>query len=124
MTHSLTFQSFFNSLFVDMQGSTNLCQINNKAIQCATFELNNAQLWLPLSYCSPTGRHRYEGTLYLNQDDHCQSLSFPEALDWVLANYDDGDAAKRDRLIQRVGASDEFVQRASNINKSVVLASL
>ncbi|WP_234497480.1 GNAT family N-acetyltransferase [Vibrio maritimus] len=113
MTHSLTFQSFFNSLFVDMQGSTNLCQINNKSAQCATFELNNAQLWLPLSYCSPTGRHRYEGTLYLNQDDHCQSLSFPEALDWVLANYDDGDAAKRDRLIQRVGASDEYIQRAS-----------
>lgn len=62
MAHTLSFQSFFNSLFADMDGlfieaEVIEADIAGKPKKCACFSLSSGALWLPLSYVSANGRH-------------------------------------------------------------------
>ncbi|MGR5285047.1 GNAT family N-acetyltransferase [Vibrio maritimus] len=118
MAHSLSFQSFFNSLFVDMDGLFIKAEvietdIAGKPRKCACFSLSNGALWLPLSYVSTNSRHRYTNEIYHVNDGSVSEVAFPDAVDLVLGSFEIENSPKRDRLFQRIGDSNDYIQRAS-----------
>ncbi|TKB58392.1 GNAT family N-acetyltransferase [Ferrimonas aestuarii] len=129
MTHPLTIQHFFNSVLIE----TGLGQVSQQILRLPLDK--ERELQLPLSYVSPSGRHRYQGEigLMLTPNGQPQRIEFAEAAKALVdAHFSDIDDHKRRKFLERVQQSDRYVARADlavadrhdiDVNRSGFIAS-
>ncbi|UAA37370.1 GNAT family N-acetyltransferase [Paraneptunicella aestuarii] len=110
--HNLSFQAFFNSLLLE----THLGKIVRlDSTQEVIIEITGStSLRLPLRYCSPAGRHRYRNEIWLTNSKENKPIDFANAINLILQHsFDNIDAKRKDRFINRVSESDAYIKRAS-----------
>ncbi|USD67623.1 GNAT family N-acetyltransferase [Vibrio sp. SCSIO 43136] len=114
-SNRLSIQCFFNSLSVDMVGETQSHKVGDVELVCASFMVTEGTLLLPLTYHSENARHRYRGDIHLLTEEGLLSdIEFPTAVALVCASQTGLTPEKLDRLTQRVGDSDHYINRAEH----------
>ncbi|MCY7295180.1 GNAT family N-acetyltransferase [Alteromonas sp. a30] len=114
-SHYLSHQAFFNGLLNEAKQDIDLQVLNQNTL---VIPLSPAMsLQLPLRYYSHGGRHRYTGEIYQCTKDERSAVSLVEAASLLLTHYfEEIDAGKKARFLERLKQSDDTIKRAQESN--------